>query len=431
MMIDILEEHLEELSWLYDVRAHLLQSYEVDLPRLAEWDERRLAHVDGLVIGEESSRPIVERGLADGDEGAACAAGSVLAAWGGDQERTFLETILTDPGFARRGPLVHGLCLAPTETHEKWLTAWIRSSDPGLRAAAAEVCRFRGIAPPVEVLRALLRPGDPMEEVVVAALGLVGGLKIVGCNACVEACFDSASPAIRKTALETAVRLGFKGAGDRWRASVKQAGAAAAPHDVEALGTFGAPEDARHLIGLLDQPGAAPAALRGLGWLGSVSAAEPLIARMADRKVARPAGRAFSTIFGVDLAAEKLVPPPPPAQPATAAGNDDEDLEMDPYAGLPDPDPAAVASWWRTNVARFNRGGRLRSGKPFSTAESAALLRSGPLADRPAVALELAFHAREIPLLETRDIATRQQSWMARHLLSPTGAPIQEARRTT
>ncbi|PYT37111.1 MAG: hypothetical protein DMF52_04415 [Acidobacteria bacterium] len=422
MMIDILEEHLEELSWLYDTRAHLLHSYEVDLSRLAEWDERWLAHLDGLLIGGEASRSIVERGLAEGDAGSACAAGAVLACWGGERDRSPLEATLQDPGFASRGPFVLGLCLAPVETHEKWLAGWIRSDTPGLRAAAAEVSRFRGIAPPVDVLRALLRVGDQPEEAVVAALGLVGGSKISGCNACVEALFESASPVVRKTALEAAVLLGFRGASDRWRASLKQAGAAS-PLDLETLGAFGAPEDARFLIGLLDQIDLAPAALRALGWLGSVAAAEPVIARMADRKLGRPAGHAFSLIFGVDLAAEKLVPP--------AAGGDDEDLELDPYAGLPVPDKAAVASWWRSNGARFGRTGRLRSGRPFSTSESTALLRSGPLADRQTAALEIAFHAKETPRLETRDLATRQQTWIARHLESPSPVAAGGARKTT
>jgi uncharacterized protein (TIGR02270 family) len=264
--------------------------------------------------------------------------------------------------------------------------------------------------------------------VLVAALGLVGGSKLSGCNACVEASFESTSPLVRMTALETAARLGFRGASDRWRASVKQAGATAAAQDLEALGAFGVPEDARFLIGLLEQQHPAPAALRGLGWLGSVAAAEPLIARMADRQLGRLAGHAFSVIFGVDLAAEKLALPPP-AQAAPAAGEDDEDLELDLYAGLPLPDPAAVAAWWRSNGARFARTGRLRSGRPFSTSESAALLRSGPLADRKAAALEIAFHAKEVPLLETSDLATRQQTWIGRHLESPARAAAGAAGR--
>src|SRR5439155_25584680 len=124
----------------------------------------------------------------------------------------------------------------------------------------------------------------------------------------------SRSPLLRKASLEAAVLLGFQGAREKLRASVKQPGAATDSHDLEALGALGAPEDARFLLGLLDRPDLAPSALRALGRLGSVSAAEPLIARMADGGLARLAGHALSTILGVDLTAERLAQASPPGR---------------------------------------------------------------------------------------------------------------------
>jgi uncharacterized protein (TIGR02270 family) len=421
MMLDILEEHLEEASWIFDVRAHLLRSYHVTLTNLADWDERWLAHVDGLMIGEEAARPIVERVLVEGDEGSACAAAAVLACWGAAADRETIETLLEDAAGGKRDGVLLGLCLAPSSAHEPWLPAWTQSEVPFRRVAALEVQRFRGIVPPVEALRPLFRLRDQPPEVVRAAVALVGDLKIAGCNAWIEAAGEAPDAGVRHAALEAAVRAGVRGARERWRAAVKQGGSATAPGDLEKLGIYGAPEDLGHLVAALDRPDLAASALRGLGWLGHPGAAEPLLARMADPGAGRLAGHAFVTIFGVDLEAEGLSAVRADAS-AAANGAADEPLEIDPYEGLPSPDPQALARWWKANAARFPLTTRWRAGAAFSTAAPAATLRSGRLADRPAAAMDVVLAIREAPLLCTGDFAVRQRRWLDRHLGGGSGA---------
>ncbi len=252
---------------------------------------------------------------------------------------------------------------------------------------------------------------------------------MIGCNACVETCLDAPDDEVRWTALEAAVLLGFRGAVDRFRAAVRNAAASAPPEVLERLGLLGGPDDLKILSVALESPELAPAALRGLGWLGQSGAAEPLLTKMADKKVARLAGHSFSTIFGADLEAAKLTARPP-AEEASAPGaaeDNEESLDLDLYEGLPSPDPAAVTSWWKANAARFARGTRWRAGQPFSPTAPAATLRAGRLADRPAAALDLAVQVKEIPLLETRDLASNQRRFIDRHLA--TRFPIDDVAR--
>ena len=70
VITDIIEEHLEEASWLYDMRQTLLSAYDINLRTLKGWDERWLAHVDGLVTGGAHSREVVVQALNSNDAGA-------------------------------------------------------------------------------------------------------------------------------------------------------------------------------------------------------------------------------------------------------------------------------------------------------------------------------------------------------------------------
>jgi uncharacterized protein (TIGR02270 family) len=409
MMLDILEEHLEEVSWLYDVRAGLLRSYHVTLADLAEWDERWAAHVDGLVVGGDAALPLLEQGLAAGDEGAVCAAAAALACRAGAAGRRRIEASLEDPGRAAGGAVLLGLGLAPDEAHEAWLGDWIRAASPALRAAALEVMRFRGLAASPETLRPLFRAAEQPPEVIRAALALVADLKVAGCNACVEAAMTHPDAGVRSAAAEAAVRIGLRGARETWRSAVRGAARSAAPDDLEKLGLFGAPEDLPVLTAAVQDRQRAAAALRGLAWLGHPGAADPLIAAMTDGATGRLAAHAFSILFGPDVEKDGLVAAPVPAP-------EDETLESDPFEGLPAPDPAAVARWWKANGARFLRGTRWRGGRPFEPASAAVTLRDGRLADRRPAALELAFNDKSIPALETAALAPRQRRWLGERL---------------
>jgi uncharacterized protein (TIGR02270 family) len=438
MMLDILEEHLEEAAWLYDVRARLLRSYHVTLADLAEWDERWMAHVDGLVIGDAASRPILERGLDEGDEGTACAAAAAYACWDSPSDRSRVERLLTDRGFPHPGPFVLGLELAPFDRHETWAADWLRAEAPGLRTAGLEVCRHRGLAVPAEVLRPLLRLDEQPPEVLRAALRLAGDLKIAGCNSYLDAAMGSGDPGVAGAALEAGILAGLRGARERWRATVRAAGAAADPAMLERLGVYGAFEDLPFLLQALEEPALGPAAIRALGRLGHAGAAEALVERAGDPEVGRLAVHSLATLFGARFESAPPGPGPvaarggPAGAPETVSGTEaesaDDDEDLDPFEGLTAPDPEAVRRWWAENSSRFPRAVRWRSGAAFSAGAALATLREGPLADRPAAAIEAAMAVKEMPVLETARLAPFQQRWIARWSAPPAPAPSPAAR---
>jgi len=64
---DIVEEHAEEVAFLWGQRQEALRSPEYVLPELIELEGRIEAHIQGLLVGGEHTILIIEGGLADDD----------------------------------------------------------------------------------------------------------------------------------------------------------------------------------------------------------------------------------------------------------------------------------------------------------------------------------------------------------------------------
>lgn len=153
----------------------------------------------------------------------------------------------------------------------------------------------------------------------------------------------------------SALVLGESGALDRlrWLLGARDPGAGARLPLL--LGVAGGPSDDRLLASLLDDPRLAPAALEGLGLLGTPASVPLLVARLSS-PVARErqaAAAALEWLTGAGL--------PPP----DASSDDDEpfDPDRDPTVCT---DPAAWQAWWQANNARFPAGSRYRRGRPFT-----------------------------------------------------------------
>jgi len=86
VMLDILEEHFEELEFLWLQRDLAIAAPDYDLADLAELDERVEAHIDGLRIAGDAGWEIAKEQLV-GDEAGEVFAGAVLAFESGDEQR--------------------------------------------------------------------------------------------------------------------------------------------------------------------------------------------------------------------------------------------------------------------------------------------------------------------------------------------------------
>jgi uncharacterized protein (TIGR02270 family) len=130
---------------------------------------------------------------------------------------------------------------------------------------------------------------------------------------------------------------------------------------------------------------------------------------MADQKLTRLAGEAFSMMTGVDLAYIDL-DRRPSAGLETGPNDDpaDPDIELDPDNWLPWPDPERVAKWWAGQRGGYAPGTRYLLGEPITPESLAEILRSGRQRQRTAAALELTIRTGAM-LFETRARGQWQQ----------------------
>ena len=80
VFLDILDEHFEELDFLWEQRERVVFAPDWVLDELAEHEDRADAHLDGLRIGEAHSVDLARPALADGERSAATAAAMTFLA---------------------------------------------------------------------------------------------------------------------------------------------------------------------------------------------------------------------------------------------------------------------------------------------------------------------------------------------------------------
>ena len=151
------------------------------------------------------------------------------------------------------------------------------------------------------------------------------------------------------------------------------------------------------------------AAIAGVGIYGDPAYVPWLIQQMADPKLTRLAGEAFSMITGADLAYIDLDRRPPEGI-ETGPTDDpaDPDVAMDLDTWLPWPDPERVAKWWAAQKSSYAPGTRYLLGKAITPESLADGLRNGRQRQRQAAALELAIRTGRM-LFETRARGDKQQ----------------------
>ena len=145
---DVVEEHAEEASFLYDQRAYLTRTLQAGWRRLEPIESRIEQHLDALLIsGSAGVRSVWERVLIE--PGAAFAA-AVLAART-DRPEDLSALWGATPTQAGRDALVHGLAHEPRPS---WASLWTSSLAGGgpLPAWVAAHVVGRGLLPLGSVL---------------------------------------------------------------------------------------------------------------------------------------------------------------------------------------------------------------------------------------------------------------------------------------
>jgi len=333
-ILDILEEHLSELDFLWEQRERFVFSPDWTLKELAAHEQRAEAHLDGLRIGAANSVDIARPALTADETGLATAATFVLMAFDSvELEREVLQAMNTAPPKSRDGIRI-GLHHCDMKRLAAELADMATAGEPAVRAAALDVLAFHRLPPPKGIPMLLGDPDPGVRRLVYDAAGRFGGPWSYDVLA---AALDSEFPALRIAALRASARMGLMGLDD----SCRQAGTRLqnpVPEALEFLGVLGNSKDLAVLQNAMTRPELVDAALSGMGKLGLVVAIPTLLDAMAREPIAHAAGRAFVRMTGVALAEISSADAAAPAEPAKAR------------------------AWWEKEKSRFTAEGRWQAG---------------------------------------------------------------------
>ncbi len=350
---DVLEEHFEELAFLWGQRRAALRSPAYTLKKVRELEERIEAHVQGLLVPPpEHVRALLEPALSGDDRLAAFAAGYALLRMG--HADRVAEAWLAAKGDCLAGlteALAHGLppsriaglqCTRPAAAEVlafhgvqrlelRQLEAWLADEEPGTRRAAWRSAALAGVMPSPQFYAAGLRDADP---------------------------------AVRSASLEAAVWHRHPALFAVFRDLVAKPSAKYAEAYL-LYGVLASPEDLARIRCIGEAAALGPVRFEALGCYGHPAIVDLLLTGMKsdDPKTAAAAGIAFTKITGHDVRSGRKAP--------AAQVEDAFEGEFVEEVALPDADRAR--SWWAANAnqwagaTRVCRGFALPQAVPLET----------------------------------------------------------------
>ena len=352
---DLLEEHLEEVEFLWAQREAALTSTRQTQRDLAHLDERIAAHVQGVLAAGEHAIPLLEERLASDDANVVFAAGySRLRGPAAPVDR------LLDAFSTAEGPRLEGLKRALTFGAPPAAMARLRdlllSAPPRVAAAAAEVLAFhREFGPNPGRLLLLVREEDASVRRqawrVAAYLGAPLDPKLYAAG------MRDEDPGVRDAALLAAAWSRIPGV----LTLTRQAAEITTPDKVSQLyllAVLGDPQDLPRLRTIVSTVALGPARFPIAAAFGHPGLMDLLLIEVAspDPATAVAAGEAFTRITGQSVdSAERVRLPPEGTPPA-----DEFESEFQDEVLLPDPDLAR--KHWEKAQPQFSGAIRLARG---------------------------------------------------------------------
>jgi uncharacterized protein (TIGR02270 family) len=409
----VVSQHLEDLAALRVTRSVLLRSPHVELHRLARWDERLNAHLDGmLVAGDEGYRMALQE-LERPGLGSLFAV-AVLAVMRGDTTQLHRLLGLADALPAAPHALASAMGWVSAEDLRGWTGPLLASSEPWHRWLGLAACTAHRVDPGVALVSALALEAPAVQRK--CAARMIGQLGRVDLLQTLRSQLDDEDVGCRVAAAWSSVLLGDRAAalGRLYDAALDRQ----LPQHLEALQLYllaVPPEVARNAVRALVTAGVPlRTTIRATAWAGDVQAVPWLVKHMADEAHARIAGESFSFITGAHLALLDLeVKGPLPAAgggPTDDAGDDDVALDED--ESLPWPDVAGVQAWWQKNAVAMPAGTRCFAGAVTTPAHCIQVLKTAGQRQRYAAALLMSLQAPGTPLFNIAAPSHRQQRWL-------------------
>jgi uncharacterized protein (TIGR02270 family) len=368
---DILEEHFEELAFLWGQRTRALRSPNYTLRELGMLEERIEAHTHGLLAVGERLIPFVEEALAGEEEEPAFAAAYALLRLHTDAAvQRVLDALATAKGKQLDGLRV-ALCHAPVDRIQRNLQAIFLSAPAPIAAAAAEALAFHSaLSPTAERIHEFLR--DEAPSVRQGGWRLVSYLGVVATPKAYAAAMRDDDAGVKNAAIAAAAWTGVQAILTLGR----QFAAKPSANDLEALrilAILGGPEDLHRFgsIGMTKEMG--PSRFDLVASYGHPALVDLLLVEMAgaDPKSSALAGAAFARITGQNVESDTRAAVPP------EDGKEPDEFEREFQEAVTLPSYERAWHHWQTRKPEFAQCGRLCKGFDVGrglTAESFATL---------------------------------------------------------
>jgi uncharacterized protein (TIGR02270 family) len=348
---DVLQEHFEELQFLWRQRQRAVRSPAYTLRALADLDERLAAHADGLVIGGRRSLPIVRTGLGAKKSEVLFAAAYPLVAMGKEKiTRRVFEMFLKAEG-ARLDGFRELLCHCAVSPIRSQLQQALTSSPDAVAAAIVEILASHSLLDfTTTQFERFLKHEKP-------AIRQAGWRAVSRSVAVRPEVYDGglrdADPSVRDEALQAAAWGRQSSILEHSRkAAVKPTPQTS--HALMMLAILGKPEDLYRLQAIGQAVELGPQRFRILGAFGNPNVVEILLQGMTskDPLTAAAAGAAFTKITGVNVTSNERAKVPP------ADGKEPTEFEKEFLEEVALPNLEKARSHWQKVKSQLQKGTR-------------------------------------------------------------------------
>jgi uncharacterized protein (TIGR02270 family) len=380
---DILEQHVEDLGFLWGQRQDALRSPDYTYAKFLELEDRIAAHLRGVLVVGERGLEWIERGLGSDDALEAFASGFSLLHLPNAALHERVLVAFETAERPRRDGLRHALRHCPAGDLARCERLMKEAPGP-LAAAAAEVLVFQGrLELPADRLHAFVLADEA--EVREAGWRLVA-YTIAPMEPKVFATgLRDEDPRVKRAAMHAAAWSGLPGVMMLARDATQEF-STEQMDELTLLAILGTPQDAPVLDAIARSNVLGAAGLQLLASLGHPGTIGAIVEAMQspDPAIAAAAGAAFTRMTGIDVTSTATAKLP------AESGQNEFEAEFQEEVALPD--PALAARRWQELGPRLAGATRIACGFDLGREFTSETFQALDMASRWEVCLRARFH---------------------------------------
>jgi uncharacterized protein (TIGR02270 family) len=400
---DIFEQFSTDASFLWLLRSIAVEQPHNNADDMLAIEQRIDTQLNGLMSSIDTGWAVCEEGLSQQEADEVFTA-MVIAMRSHDPKKIQQAVEVGLSSVECHKGLISAMGWLPVDIVTPWIKRFLQGKDMGHKLLGLATCSIRRQDPGEQLNQILKRETCKNHEQLYArALRLVGELRRQDCMPELQAAIGDERNSIRFWSNWSAVLLGQHSSLQQLKAFVLDLESPYQDLALQLCFRVLSVEQGRVWISALAKDeNQTRSVIKATGILGDPHAVNWLISKMAEPKLAKLAGEAFSLITGVDLVKNSLTNERSLIHPMALSEGVDDDIELDDDENLPYPDHKKVALLWRTHGQKFLVGRRYFIGQVASTSWLKSILNNGTQRQRHAAAMELALHENNVQLPNTR-----------------------------